>query len=111
MPIHGAKKRVAAESRDRTIIWKEHLYAYREKKALKFSSTREADKAIDLIWKTSELYGMPRAVVDADTIIVPEEAVRFFQAAGLKFKRSRVVPAGELGADEIARLRRDQAIF
>lgn len=108
MPQSATKK---AGSAPTPTGWKENLHSYREKRALRFSTEKEADAAIDLIWKKKELYGMPRAIVDADTIIVPAEAVPFFKESGLSFSASRVVPADELTADEITRLRQEQGIF
>lgn len=87
------------------------LSQYREQSALKFRSTKALDAAIAVLWKDDELYGLPRAHVGDNTMIVPTEAVPILKARGLQFKESRVLSAAELPPEEIDRLRREQGPY
>jgi hypothetical protein len=66
--------------------WEARLACYSEKKAVRFGSKEERNKALGLLWKDSEMKGMPRDYVDGLTLIVPAEAVPIFSRKGLAFK-------------------------
>jgi hypothetical protein len=90
--------------------WKAHLDYYRDKRALTFKSQQDLEAAIDLLW-SNELFDLPHDLAGGDTIIVPEEAVPYFKAKGLRFRNTRVLSAGDLPPEEINKLRREQGPY
>jgi len=66
----------------------------------------EIDKAIDLIWSHADLRGLPRMTPDGITLIVPEEAVRYFTEAGFKFKVFLMANRDDIPPERLAELRR-----
>ena len=88
--------------------WKRFIgsYANSELRALKFHSVKEINRAIDLCWEDPYLKGIPRATPDGITLIVPEEAVNFFQAHGLKFTVSPLLNRTELTPEQLTEMRR-----
>ncbi|MBI3327802.1 MAG: MerR family transcriptional regulator [Nitrospinae bacterium] len=88
--------------------WKRSIGSYtnKELRALKFHSVTEVDRAIDRCWEDPNLQGVPRATPDGRTLIVPEEAVRYFQAEGLKFTVSTLLNREELTPEKLAETRR-----
>jgi hypothetical protein len=90
--------------------WKCHLDFYRDQLALTFKSRKDADKAIDLLW-TDDLYELPHALAGGDTIIIPADALPYFEGKGLRFRKSKVRSAGDLPPEEINKLRREQGPY
>jgi hypothetical protein len=90
--------------------WKSHLDCYRELFSLTFPSFEEIEKGIDLLW-TEELRTLPHDLTDGHTIIIPKEAVEYFERAGLRFKAKRVRRSDEISAEERAKMRREQGMF
>jgi hypothetical protein len=90
--------------------WKSHLDSYRELCSLTFPNFEEIEKGIDLLW-TEELRTLPHDLTDGHTIIMPKEAVEYFERAGLKFKARRVRRSDEISAEERTKMRREQGFI
>jgi hypothetical protein len=90
------------------IAWKPDLnaYPYAELRAVSFATDDELKKAICLIWSTEELRGLPREPAGVRTIVMPADAVGFFE--GLDFSVYPVVSVSELSTDVKRKLRREQ---
>lgn len=88
--------------------WKRSFGSYTnvELRALKFRSVKEFERAIKLCWDYSDLKGVPRDSPDGITLIVPEEAVKYFSAKGLKFQVSSLLSAEGLPREKLAEMRR-----
>ena len=86
--------------------WRQRLGHYKQKKALKFPTDAELDKALELFWKDDELYGLPRDYADGQTVVVPAEAVALLRQKGLQFQEINVVSSGDLPPDRERQLRK-----
>ena len=76
--------------------WLARLGMYRQLRALKFTTRKGLHAAIDALWNPGDpLYGMPRAIGDALTMIVPAEAVPLFKERKWKFREYPVGSRGE----------------
>jgi hypothetical protein len=93
---------------DHSPRWKRSFGSYTnaELRALKFRSVKEFERAIKLCWDDPDLKGLPRGSPDGITLIVPEEAVEYFRARGLKFEVSRVLSSEDLPPEKLAEMRR-----
>jgi hypothetical protein len=80
-------------------------YANSELRALRFDSTEEIDRAIDLIWSDPDLRNLPSDIVDGLTLVVPEDSVEYFRAKALQFTVSKIVDPGELSREKLAQIR------
>jgi hypothetical protein len=85
--------------------WQPHLSQYEETSILIFSSAKELEAAIDLLW-TSNLRNLPHETPDGNSLVVPAEAIEYFRQAGLRFTDKRVRNVTELPTGEIRRLRK-----
>jgi hypothetical protein len=65
--------------------WRCHLDLYRYKKAIRFKSRKERDKALDLLWNDDEFFGMPYEIAVSQMLVVPAESIPFFWKKGVKF--------------------------
>jgi hypothetical protein len=90
--------------------WKSHLDSYRELCSLTFPSFEEIEKGIELLW-TVELRTLPHDLTDGHTIIIPREAVEYFERAGLKFKVRRVHRGNEVSFEELVKLRKERGLY
>jgi hypothetical protein len=86
--------------------WRGHLSLYKELRALIFENEKDINEAIDLLW-TDEMYGLPHDIAGGDTLIVPPDAVPYFQGKGWKFRDTRLIPMSELSPEEKRELRRN----
>ncbi|MEK7068076.1 MAG: hypothetical protein AAB956_03700 [Patescibacteria group bacterium] len=93
-----------------TIKWKVHLDYYDHLRALAFQSKQELHLALELL-ESDALRSLPFDLVANRTIIVPQEAVPFFQEANLQFDNTEVLTAADLPPAEIAQLRREQGPY
>jgi hypothetical protein len=69
------------------LFWKQDLSAYRDLAELRFTRASENRKALDLL-EGNDLCSMPYSLT-GDGIVVPVEAVHYFEAAG-KFSQKKV---------------------
>jgi hypothetical protein len=102
--------RTYLKSMPAALPWQPDLNGYAELKALTFTSPEEMDTAIDLLW-SDPLRNLPHELAGGDTIIVPGEAVGYFEAAHLTFSQDDVLSASDLPADELNELRREQGPY
>jgi len=86
--------------------WDSSIWSYERQAALEFATEADLDATIDLLWNDSELRGLPRVHVGDNTMIVPAEAVPFFQKKARHFVVRPVVNAGDLSPEEAAEFRR-----
>ena len=88
--------------------WHRSLSSYpkAELRAVRFRAVKEIDRAIELCWHDPDLLGVPRAIADGKTLIVPNEAVKYFKDQGLKFTVSTLLNREELTTAERAAMRR-----
>jgi hypothetical protein len=88
--------------------WKADLnaYCYPELRALTFTTDDDLKRAIKLIWSKEELYGLPREPAGIRTLVVPADALRFFE--GLSFAVYPVISASELSTEAKRKLRVEQ---
>lgn len=84
--------------------WKPHLSQYSEQRILIFSSRKDLDAAIDLLW-AEELRGLPHETPDGKSLVIPAEAVDYFRRAGLRFIDKKVPCVSELPIEKIRQLR------
>ena len=70
------------------MVWQRSsgVYQIENLRALKFSSRKEYNRAVDLFWNDPDLKGIPRDTPDKMTHIVPMEAVELLRKKGLDFK-------------------------
>lgn len=85
-------------------------YENGELRAVKFRNDNEADRALVLIGKSTELKRIPFQFADGFTFIVPEEAVQPLRALKLHFKVSRVLEMDDLDPEERAEIRKYQSL-
>lgn len=88
-------------------LWKPSLNSYKrcELKAMRFASVPDIDRAIEVLWNTPELKGMPSDSPDGMTLIVPNEALEVFNKSGAIFEVDTVGDTQDLPVRELARLR------
>jgi hypothetical protein len=85
--------------------WQPHLTQYEDKRILTFSSEKDLDLAIDLLW-SDELRHLPHETPDGNSLVVPAEAVAYFRRTGLRFTDKKLRCVIDLPEEEIRRLRR-----
>lgn len=106
---YGSAKRIKKPAASRALAkipeWKENLGSYKELQILRFENDQQLDAAIGLLW-TDELRFLPHDTPDGKSIIIPKEAVEYFERAGLKFRAVRMRTMDELTPEERAKLRR-----
>ena len=85
--------------------WNSQLWSYPKHVGLQFGSREDLDAAIDLLWSDADLWGLPRVHVGSNTMIVPEDAVGFFQKKGCRFTLQQVTSTGDLPTEEVNRIR------
>ncbi len=85
--------------------WLPHLSQYEDQRILTFSSDKELDAAIDLLW-TDNLRNLPHETPDGNSLVVPAEAIVYFRQAGLCFTDKSVRNVTDLPVDAIRRLRK-----
>jgi orotate phosphoribosyltransferase len=104
-PLQGGKSNMSPSPSHR---WNRSLSTYpkAELRVLRFRSVKEIDRAIDLCWQDPNLIGVPRSIADGKTLIVPQDAVQYFSAKGLKFTVSTLLNREELTTEELADMRR-----
>ena len=90
--------------------WQPCLSYYDDLRALTFATATDIEAAIDLLW-TPALVNAPHDLVGSNTVIVPVEAVPYFDEAGLRFTSDDVESMSDLPPSERAKLRREQGIF
>lgn len=92
--------------------WLKRFSAYtsNELRVLQFRSITELEKAIDLCWKDPDLKGVPRDTPDGRSLIVPQEAVDYFKAKGLRFRISTLLNPDDLSSKQLAALRRQHGM-
>ncbi|OHA16018.1 MAG: hypothetical protein A3H57_02340 [Candidatus Taylorbacteria bacterium RIFCSPLOWO2_02_FULL_43_11] len=71
------------------IVWTGRLGNY-SRKAIRFSTRRDREKALHLVWHDPELVGLPRDHADGDTLVVPSQSVPLFRKKGIKFRVYKV---------------------
>jgi hypothetical protein len=88
-------------------------YSNAELRALKFTSVEEFERAIKLCWHDPDLIGVPRGSPDGISLIVPEEAIKYFGGKlrlegqeGVSFKVSKVLSPTDLPREKLAEMRR-----
>jgi hypothetical protein len=81
-----------------------HLSQYADQRILTFKSPKGLDAAIDLLWSDA-LRNLPHDTPDGKALVVPAEAVAYFERAGLRLTERRALSVSDLSADEIRRLR------
>jgi hypothetical protein len=86
-------------------LWQPHLSQYEEQRILTFSSEKELEAAIDLLWR-AELRHLPHETPDGTSLVIPGQAVDYFRRAGLRFTDKKVRRVADLQEEEIRRLRR-----
>ena len=88
--------------------WHRSLRSYPQAalRAVRFRAVKDLDRAIELCWHDPDLLGVPRAIADGKTLIVPNEAVKYFKDQGLKFTVSTLLNREELTTAERAAMRR-----
>lgn len=84
--------------------WLFSLNSYPEKQRLVFHDDKELERAVDLLW-TDELRHMPHSSPDGKSLVVPAEAVAYFQQAGLAFVSKALRNVSDLPANKITRIR------
>ena len=109
-----AVKKISAESRQEVSScllpeWKAHLDMYKELRALRFSTPQEFAAATKLLW-TDRFRALPCDLAPYRTIIVPAEAVAYFQET-VTFTETPVLSPDDLPPEELAELRREQGPY
>lgn len=84
--------------------WHPYLAAYREKKWLVFSSQEDLEAAIDLLW-TDSLFTLPHDTPDGRSLIVPVEAVPYFERSGIPFTVHEIRSINDLDSGTVEELR------
>lgn len=92
---------------NRSHVWQPFLGAYRDLRAVQFAAKADFQAATKLLW-SGEFPRPPFDLVGYETIIVPAEAVSYFREQGLNFTETAVLSAGDLPAEKINKLRREQ---
>ena len=80
-------------------------YSNAELQAVTFPSVEEIDRAIDVIFKDSDLKGLPFDTPDGMTLFVPTESVALLQAKDLKFSVSNLLSPDDLDPESLAEMR------
>jgi hypothetical protein len=88
--------------------WSSQFWANTRQVGLQFASGEELDSAIDWLWETPEMKGLPRVHVGDNSMIIPEQAVELFRKKGFQFTLRRVVSIGDLPPGEVNRIRREE---
>ena len=107
----GAKPNAAAKPL-KPVQWKCHLdsYALSRQRALTFKDRDGIEAAIKLVW-TDDLVEMPHALAGGFTMIVPADAVPFFERSGLEFENAEIHSITELSPKEQYELRKENGYF
>jgi hypothetical protein len=101
-PLHGS---IATGS---PVQWKPWLDSYQDLRALQFRTPEHFAAAAQLLW-TGELRDLPYDLVGHRTIIVPAEAVPFFD--GLEATETEVLHPSDLPPQELSDLRKEQGPY
>jgi len=92
--------------------WRDSIGSYQNEdlRSAEFISVEEADKAIDLFWDDPKLKGAPREIVNARTLILPEEVMQLLRRKRVVFEAKPLLTAEEISVEELTALRRKHGI-
>jgi hypothetical protein len=87
--------------------WRRRYGSYQDEelRALKFKSIREFEKAVGLIYRDSDLKGLPCDSPDGRTLFVPAESVQLFRSKPLAFRASKLISKGDMAPKRLAEMR------
>ena len=73
-----------------------------------FAPKDDAYTALDIVGKGA-LRGMPFGIPGSNSLIVPNDAVKYFSEAGLSFDENNLLTHDELSAEELNELRKQSS--
>jgi hypothetical protein len=88
--------------------WKQYLDSYHDLRALHFKSEAAFSEAARRLY-AAELRDLPYDLLGDRTIIVPSEALAYFD--GLDFAETEILSSADLPPREIAQLRKEQGPY
>ncbi len=88
--------------------WKQYLDSYHHLRGLQFKSEAAFSEAAKRLY-ADELRDLPYDLLGDRTIIVPSEALAYFD--GLDFAETEILSSADLPPEEIAQLRKEQGPY
>lgn len=82
------------------IPWHPYLNAYPNRRWLVFAEIEHVERAIDLLW-TDVLRAMPHGTPDGMSLLVPADAVTYFELAGIPFEERALDEVDVKGKNKI----------
>jgi len=106
-----AKSGRTPKDRKGTVSWRPFLRSYDDSdlRVLAFATIDDAYTALDIVCK-GDLRGMPFGIPGNNSLVVPNESVKWFSKAGLTFEESMLLMHDELTSEELNEMRK-QSIY